>query len=479
MRPRAQFRPQPDYRLLPFRFGRLDDRRLILTNDVGERVILCREELQALVDRRLGPDSNTYRNLKARHFVFDDNSRIALDLLALKYRTRSEALSHFTGLHMFVVTLRCTNACRYCQVSQRSQDERRFDMSAAHADLALDFAFRTPSPTMKIEFQGGEPLLNFAVVRHVVERATRLNETHGKYIEFVIASNLALLSDEILDFCKRHCVMFSTSLDGPRDLHDKHRLLRSGSSHHTTVAGIARIQEALGADHVSALMTTTRDSLSRAKDIVEEYVRHNLHGIFLRNTRPYGMAVRNGLAAEYSASEWVAFYQEALGEILSVNRAGYYLREEYTTILLQKMFAPGGTRFVDLQSPSGLGIAAVAFNYEGSVYASDEGRRLAEMGDVSFRLGHLEQDSFESMMTSEDFLGTLADTMLEGVPQCSDCAFLPYCGADPVFHHVTQGDRVGHKAWSDFCAKQTGVLRHLLTLLEDDSEAREVLLKWI
>jgi len=104
---------------------------------------------------------------------------------------------------------------------------------------------------------------------------------------------------------------------------------------------------------------------------------------------------------------------------------------------------------------------------------------LAEMGDVSFRLGHLEQDSFESMMTSEDFLGTLADTMLEGVPQCSDCAFLPYCGADPVFHHVTQGDRVGHKAWSDFCAKQTGVLRHVLTLLEDDSEAREVLLKWI
>jgi radical SAM protein with 4Fe4S-binding SPASM domain len=191
------------------------------------------------------------------------------------------------------------------------------------------------------------------------------------------------------------------------------------------------------------------------------------------------MAVRNGLAAEYSASEWVAFYQEALGEILSVNRAGYSLREEYTTILLQKMFAPGGTRFVDLQSPSGLGIGAVAFNYEGSVYASDEGRMLAEMGDVSFRLGHLEQDSFESMMTSEDFLGTLADTMLEGVPQCSDCAFLPYCGADPVFHHVTQGDRVGHKAWSDFCAKQTGVLRHVLTLLEDDSEAREVLLKWI
>jgi sulfatase maturation enzyme AslB (radical SAM superfamily) len=62
------------------------------------------------------------------------------------------------------------------------------------------------------------------------------------------------------------------------------------------------------------------------------------------------------------------------------------------------------------------------------------------------------------MMTSERLLDVLSDTMLEGVPQCSDCAFLPYCGADPVFHHVSRGDPVGHKARSDFCEKQTGVL---------------------
>jgi uncharacterized protein len=478
-RSRADFRPQTNYRLLPFRFGRLDDQRCLLTNEVGEYVVLRRDELQAFVDRCLDLDSGTYRSLKARHFLFDDTSRVALDLLALKYRTRAEPLSCFTGLHIFVVTLRCTNSCRYCQVSRRSEDDRTFDMSVAHADLALDFTFRTPSPTIKIEFQGGEPLLNFPIVRHVVERATQLSDTFGKHVEFVLASNLALLSDDVVDFCKKHHVSFSTSLDGPRDLHDAHRLLRGRASHHATVTSIERIQRDLGADAVSALMTTTRNSFSRARDIVAEYVRRNLHGIFLRNTRPYGLAVQSGLAGDCSAPEWVAFYQEALEEILAVNRAGYFLREEYTTILLQKVFAPGGTRFVDLQSPSGIGIAAVAFNYDGAVYASDEGRMLAEMGDESFRLGHLERDSFDAMMTSDRLLDILADTMLEGVPQCSDCAFLPYCGADPVFHHATQGDPVGHKAWSDFCAKQMGVLRHLVALLEDNAEARETLLTWI
>lgn len=54
-------------------------------------------------------------------------------------------------------------------------------------------------------------------------------------------------------------------------------------------------------------------------------------------------------------------------------------------------------------------------------------------------------DSFDSVMTSPLLVSTLEATMLEGVPMCSDCAFLPYCGADPVFHRATQGDIVGHK----------------------------------
>jgi hypothetical protein len=62
---------------------------------------------------------------------------------------------------------------------------------------------------------------------------------------------------------------------------------------------------------------------------------------------------------------------------------------------------------------------------------------------------------------------------------CSDCPFLPYCGADPAFHLATARDPVGHKALSAFCKKHMAVLRHLLKRLEDDTEARETLLSWI
>jgi sulfatase maturation enzyme AslB (radical SAM superfamily) len=220
-------------------------------------------------------------------------------------------------------------------------------------------------------------------------------------------------------------------------------------------------------------MTATAASLSRVEEIIDQYVKLGFCGIFLRSLSPYGFAAKS-LVSKYDAGAWIEFYRRALAHILEINRRGTSFREEYTSVLMRKIASPEGTSYVDLQSPAGIGIGAVVYNYDGWLYGSDEGRMLAEMGDMSFRLGHLDRDSYEATMTSDTLIGALADTMLEGVPMCSDCAFLPYCGADPVRHKATQGD----KAFSEFCAKQMGVLRHLLGLLDGNAFARETLLSW-
>jgi uncharacterized protein len=475
----ADFAPPTSYRLLPLRFGSLQGDSYVLTNDVGEYVVLPRDELVNFVEHRLQPASVAYRALKAKHFLFDEQSRSTLDLLAIKYRTRLEPMAAFTGLHIFVVTLRCDHSCHYCQVSRRSEDADQFDMSAEHAEKALAMTFRSPSPTLKIEFQGGEPLLHFDRIRQIVELAESLNEVAGKHLQFVIASNLSRLTDDILAYCQEHDVFLSTSLDGPADLHDAQRPTRRGGSHAQTIEAIQRARAALGPDRVAALMTTTLSSLRRVEEIIDEYASHNFHSIFLRSISPYGFAVRGQPHRKYTVDDWVDFYQRGLAHILRLNASGYPLREEYTTILLQKMFRPSGSRYVDLQSPAGLGVAAIVYNYDGAVYPSDEGRMLAETGDHSFRLGHLDHDDYASIMTSDGLLDTLNATMLEGIPMCNDCPFLPYCGADPVYHRATQKDVVGHKAFSDFCKKQMGVLRHLIGILEGDPVAREILMSWL
>lgn len=476
--PREAFAAGGDYRLLPFRFGQLDGDRYVLSNDVGEHVVLPRRDLAALVNHKLTSSSESYRALKTKHFLFDEHSTCAVDLLALKYRTRAARVAEFTGLHIFVVTLRCDHSCQYCQVSRQSEESSAFDMSVAHAERALDIVFQTPSRNVKIEFQGGEPLLNFGLIRHIVLRAREINETHAKALQFVIATNLSRLDEEILAFAKEHDIFFSTSLDGPADLHDRHRPLPGDSSHAVTLRGIDRVRAELGPDHVSALMTTTPASMGRVHELIDEYVRCGFSSIFLRPLSPYGFAAKS-LVRKYDVDAWLDFYKAGLAHILDLNRGGTRFREDYTCILLQKMFQPSGAGYVDLQSPAGLGIAAIVMNYDGAVYASDEGRMLAEMGDQTFRLGHLNTDTYEDLLTNDALIGWLEDSLPESAPMCTDCPFQSFCGADPVFHHATLGDPVGHKALSGFCRRQMGILRHLVTLFEDDPSARRILRSWV
>lgn len=476
----AEYSPAANvhYRLLPFRFANLEDGRCVVTNMVGEYYLLSRGELEDLVAHRMASGSETYNDLKAKHFLDDDDASVAVDLLTLKARTRAQRLAQFTGLHMFVTTLRCEHSCPYCQVSRQSDDRAAYDMSEATADRALAMVFRSPSPTIKIEFQGGESALNFPLVRHVVERAEEINRSARRDLAFVLATNLAIVSDEMLEYCKRHHILVSTSLDGPADIHNKNRPRPGRDSHERAVDGLRRAREIVGRDRVSALMTTTRESLGRVEDIIDEYLRQGFEGIFLRPLSPYGFAIKTKSYAAYDVDAWLDFYFRGLRYILDLNRAGHRFVEHYASLVLAKMLTPFDTGYVDLRSPAGIGIGALIYNYDGEVYASDESRMLAEMGDNTFRLGNVHENSWEEIMTSPALLDALETSYTGSVPMCSDCAFEPYCGSDPVFHHATQGDLVGHKPTSAFCQRNMAIFKHLIGLL-DDHETRRILLGWI
>ena len=467
------------YSLLPLRFISLDSARYVLTNFAGEFAVLPKETAQRFIRHELDPKSAAYDELKSKHFLLDDDSSVALDLLAVKYRTKQSLLANFTSLFMYVVTLRCDHSCPYCQVSRQSVDRHAYDMPVDAADRAVNFMFRSPSPTLKVEFQGGEPLLNFDLIRHIVEQVEARAESEARDIQFVIATNLANLTDGILAYCQQHKILISTSLDGPRDLHNKNRPRPGGDSYEVTVDGIRRVREAVGPDRVAALMTTTEASLTQPSAIVDEYVRQGFSSIFLRPLSPYGFAVKTGLVTKYTVDHWLAFYRAALNHIIELNCQGIPFREEYSSLILRKMLTPYPTGYVDLQSPAGMGIGGLVFNYDGGIYASDEARMLAETGDRRFRLGDIYTDSFEDVMLSDALVDTLASTMTESVPMCVDCGFQPYCGSDPVYHYATQDDIVGFKPSSDFCRKNMEVMRHLIRLLEDDERAASVLKSWL
>jgi uncharacterized protein len=479
----ARFQPAENFQsaddalqLLPFRFERVGKQYLV-SNMVGDFVRLSGEELTRLVDLRINPGDNLYEKAYATHLITKANQTSQRQLLAMRLRSRMAYLRHPTPLHIFVVTLRCEHSCPYCQVSRQSTDRSKFDMSEDTAEKALNIAFDSPSGRIKIEFQGGEPLLNFKLISNIVRAAKVKAATAGKRVDFVIASNLALLDDAVLSFCKANEVLLSTSLDGPADLHNKNRPRPGGNSHELATQGIRRVQEVLGQDRVGALMTTTEASLDRVEEIVDEYLRHGLDGIFLRPLSPYGFAVKTKAIQKYNSKKWLEFYAHGLKYILDINKNGRHFPEFYATVILKRMLADRPLGYVDLRSPAGIGLGALVYNYDGRVFASDEGRMLAEMGDRTFELGCV-TDSYRSLVFSDKLVDLIGSSLTQCAPECLDCVFEAHCGADPVYHHATQSDALGIKPLSEFCLRQKGIMNLLLEILENSPKDAAILRRW-
>jgi uncharacterized protein len=470
---------KPEYSLLPFRFTSIGAQKYVATNLAGEHTLLERKELEDFVSHALPPESQTYKTLRSRHFLSDSHSKLGPDFLAIKVRTRHEQLANWTGLHIFVLTLRCEHSCPYCQVSRQTEDKGAYNMTPAQADKAIDLTLRSPNPAIKIEFQGGESFLNFELMRYIVETATARNAALPvpKQLGFVAATNLAVVTDEMLSFCAENNIGISTSLDGPRELHNKNRPRPGRNSYELTIEGLDRARRYVGDDNVNALMTTTLASLPHAKPIVDEYLSQGFSGIFLRPLSPYGFAVKTNFFRAYNANQWLSFYDEGLDYIIELNRRGIPFREYYAATILTKMLTSNDPGYVDLMSPAGIGLGAVVYNYDGAVYASDEARMLAEMGDATFKLGTVD-DSFETLFTNETFLTALDESFAFSSPQCNDCAFESWCGADPVFHWGQQGDFTGTKRDSEFCQRNMHIFKGLVQRMEDDEFVKALFYRW-
>ena len=154
--------------------------------------------------------------------------------------------------------------------------------------------------------------------------------------------------------------------------------------------------------------------------------------------------------------------------------------EIYSQILLTKILTPLSTGYVDLQSPAGEAWNVLVYNYNGDVFASDESRMLAEMQDWTFRLGNVHKDSRRSLFMSEAAMNMFEASCNQSLAGCSDCAFQTYCGADPIYHHATQGDMYGHRPTSGFCKRNMEVIKHLFSFIkEDDPQTMRIFWAWL
>lgn len=472
--------PNESYFLLPFRFHRLNSQKEILVNEIGDFIVIPEGTTEKIITKKLVKSENEelYGDLIANFFISEEPVPPLLNVIATRYRTKKSFLDHFTSLHIFVISLRCEHTCHYCQVSRVSQDKNTFDMKQSHINKGIEFMMQSPNSNVTMEFQGGEALLAFDNIVYAIEKTKIEAAKINKSVTYVICTNLAQLTDEILEYCKENSILISTSLDGPEFIHNQNRRKAENNSYELAVNGIKRTREALGHGRVSALLTTTALSLDYPNEIVDEYFNLGFRNIFLRPISPYGFAIHNEKKNKYLTTQFLEFYKTALNRIIDYNLAGEFFREEYATIILKKILTPFPVGYVDLQSPAGMINNVIVFNYDGKIYATDESRMLAEMKDYTFQLGDLETSIYQEVFYGEKARNLSEAWTNESLPGCSECAFQNYCGADPVFNYASQGDIFGYRPTSVFCQKNMEIIRYLLELIDTNKDVETIFRNW-
>ena len=162
--------------------------------------------------------------LRAAGKLFTDDN---FESMAGKLKEKTAGVVKALCLH---IAHTCNLNCSYCFASQGKYHGDRAMMSYEVGTRALDFLVENSGTrhNLEVDFFGGEPLMNFQVVKDLVAYARSIEKEKGKNFRFTLTTNGVLVDDDVIDFANRECSNVVLSLDGRKEVHDRFRVDYAG-----------------------------------------------------------------------------------------------------------------------------------------------------------------------------------------------------------------------------------------------------------
>lgn len=441
---------------------------ILITTEYGTWVLLDQKEYSLFSKKKL----DNYPELKKKleeSLVLLNSKNQADATIALQ--RRYEYLSNGASLHIIVPTLRCNHKCLYCHSKSRGENESGYDMDAETAKKTVDFILQTPSNSVVVEFQGGEPLLNFETVRQTIEYFKEANKKAKKNYRFDIVTNLTKMDHDILKYLIREKVGICTSLDGPAEVHNKNRSYLGGNSYDEVVHWIKEIREDYSY-HVDALMVTTKYSLPYYKEIIDEYIKQQMYWIKIRPIDRLGFADETWSKIGYTAEEYIGYWKKSMEYLSEVNKK-YPLTDRMVEYMLAKLNGDW-VNYVDLESPCGAVIGQMAYDYDGNIYTCDEGRQFKK-----FNIGNVKSSSYNSVLASPNSKEIISASLNTNLLTCDSCAYSPFCGICPVCCYAEYGDLRPRLHRDSRCKINKATFTYLIENLTNPGDMQIMLKRWM
>ena len=207
------------------------------------------EEVQALKDAEELFTEDTYKN-----YIIDFKKR----------QTVVKALC----LH---IAHDCNLACKYCFAEEGEYHGRRALMDYETGKQALDFLIANSGKrrNLEVDFFGGEPLMNFDVVKQLVAYGREQEKIHDKHFRFTLTTNGVLLNDDVMEFANKEMDNVVLSIDGRKEVHDNMRPFRKGAgSYDLVVPKFQKMAESRNQERYYVRGTFTHFNLDFSKDVL-------------------------------------------------------------------------------------------------------------------------------------------------------------------------------------------------------------------
>ena len=306
----------------------------------------------------------------------------------------------------------CNLNCAYCFASQGKYHGDRAVMSFEVGKRALDFLIEHSGNrrNLEVDFFGGEPLMNFDVVKQLVAYARSIEKQHNKNFRFTLTTNGVLIDDDVIDFANREMSNVVLSLDGRKEIHDRYRVDYAGNgSWDRIVPKFQKLVEARGGRNYYMRGTFTHANPDFLKDIQQMLDL----GFTELSMEPVVSAP--GDASELTQEDLPVVLEqyEKLAELmLKRDREGRPFTFYHYMIDLT-----GGPCIYKRISGCGSGTEYMAVTPWGDLYPCHQ-----FVGEEKFRLGNIYEG-----VTNTEVQSQFAACNVYAHPECRDCWARLYC----------------------------------------------------
>ena len=306
----------------------------------------------------------------------------------------------------------CNLACQYCFAEEGEYHGRRALMSLEVGKKALDFLVANSGNrvNLEVDFFGGEPLMNWQVVKDLVAYGRSLEEPHHKKFRFTLTTNGVLLDDDIIDFANREMANIVLSVDGRKEINDRMRPLAGGQgSYDLILPKYRKVAESRKQTNYYVRGTFTHFNKDFAADVLHladlGFKQISVEPVVAAQSEDYALV-------ESDIPEILAEYDKLAAEMIKRHREGRGFNFFHFMIDLE-----GGPCVYKRLSGCGSGTEYLAVTPWGDFYPCHQ-----FVGQEDFLMGNVDDG-----ITNTDIRGQFKECNVYSKEKCRDCFAKFYC----------------------------------------------------